>query len=393
MNKTVLFAWELGSGGGHVGNLVPVARELAIHGYRPVFVLRNVTGHYPSLESAGFPILQAPQWPTSVTGKWRASSYADILAVHGYGSVEGLSRLVKAWEGLFQVTTPALIVADHSPTVCLAARDIIPAILLGNGFTLPPAYLPTFPPLRLRASRTRTRETMPQERVLGVIRQVQHIHHRSAPDTLPALLDTAKRFVFSLPELDPYRALRREPLFFPFDCATRALPLPTAPSLYAYCSDKHPELEAIAHALAGLEAPVSAYFREERKVLSRFLEGLGIHVHSNPPPYDEALSQASAVLSQAGQATAHSALITGRPQILSPIHLEAKLTSQALVELGVGIEIQRPIKIRRLRKILKKVLEDKAMAERAMALAHTIAARERTDSLSAVVSACRTLAA
>nr|VFJ64963.1 MAG: UDP:flavonoid glycosyltransferase YjiC, YdhE family [Candidatus Kentron sp. DK] len=387
MKRTVLFAWELGSGGGHVGNLVPVARELATCGYQPVFAVRDVTGYYPSLESTGFPVLQAPQWPFRAPPMWRASCYADILAVHGYRDAEGLSRLIRAWEALFQLIRPALIVADHSPTVCLAAAGSIPLVLLGNGFTLPPVHLPVFPRLR-----PRVRETLSQEHILKVIRKAQAIRHRASPETLPALFEPAKRFVLSLPELDPYRAFRREPVLFPFDAATAPQPLPAFPSLYAYCSDEHPELAAIAHALAGLDARVSVHFRERRKVFGRFLAGLGVNVYWDPPPYGEVLSSARIVLSQAGQATAHAALITGRPQALSPIHLEAELTTQALVSLGVGIRLPKPIRVRRLRKTLQRAMKDEGMEERAVALAGAIAARPRTDTLSGVVSLCGELA-
>ena len=44
---TVLIAWELGGGMGHVARLMPVARELAAQRHRPILVLKNLVEPAP----------------------------------------------------------------------------------------------------------------------------------------------------------------------------------------------------------------------------------------------------------------------------------------------------------------------------------------------------------
>ena len=74
----------------------------------------------------------------------------------------------------------------------------------------PPADMPAFPPLL-----NNVQPLVPQERILDVVQAVQRQRGRPAPETLPGLLVTAGRFIRTLPELDPYNPMRREPLVGP----------------------------------------------------------------------------------------------------------------------------------------------------------------------------------
>ena len=49
---TVLVAWELGGGMGHVARLLPVARELAAQGHRAIFVVKNLVEPAPLLANS-----------------------------------------------------------------------------------------------------------------------------------------------------------------------------------------------------------------------------------------------------------------------------------------------------------------------------------------------------
>ncbi len=132
--------WELGAGFGHVQPLLNVARELARHGHRPVFAVKNLLEAAPLLNSEPFPVLQSPLWPTRrMRGEqaFRAASYADILAIRGFADPEELYPLVRGWRSLIDVVRPDLIVCDHSPTLCLAAYRSVPVVMIGTGFTVP----------------------------------------------------------------------------------------------------------------------------------------------------------------------------------------------------------------------------------------------------------------
>ena len=111
-NRTVLLAWELGRGMGHIYRLVPIARELVAQGCRVVFALREQTDAtviptvLPDAE-----ILPAPCHIRLASegerGRRSACNYADMLYVCGYDSRESLEPLVAQWQGLFDTVKPA----------------------------------------------------------------------------------------------------------------------------------------------------------------------------------------------------------------------------------------------------------------------------------------------
>ena len=75
----------------------------------------------------------------------RGKSYANILAANGFAHERELKLRAEAWDRLFTVLSPDVIVAESSPTACLAARGRIPLMAAGSGFDVPPADLAIFP--------------------------------------------------------------------------------------------------------------------------------------------------------------------------------------------------------------------------------------------------------
>ena len=67
-------------------------------------------------------------WPTrprAGSGSFLAASFADVLAVHGFATADELHPMVQGWQGLLDLARPALVVCDHSPTLCLAALGFV----------------------------------------------------------------------------------------------------------------------------------------------------------------------------------------------------------------------------------------------------------------------------
>ena len=60
--KTVLFAWELGGGFGHIAGMRRYAARLAAHGVRMVAAVRN-PGMAQVPADIGVEVLRAPPWP------------------------------------------------------------------------------------------------------------------------------------------------------------------------------------------------------------------------------------------------------------------------------------------------------------------------------------------
>ncbi len=386
--KTVLCAWELGSGLGHVAGLRLIAKRLTEQGFRIVFAAPDVVHPLALLKQDGFPLVQAPIWPESlhdVNPPFRsAGSYADILALHGYTNPDPLLAMVVAWQQLFTVVKPDLILADHCPTLCLAARERIPVILLGNGFALPPTETHEFPSLRPHIP-----PIAPQKHLLAVVHEVQKRLGQSALETLPRLLATHARFVCSFPELDPYAKVRQEPLFAPVETLPEPTPLPESPSAFAYIAPDDENIEAAMLALRSLNFPVSVYFRGPAGAYGPFLQSRGIHVYNEPPAFEKVIREASVILSHANHITAHAALTAGRPQVLLPLCLEMQLTAQALKTLGVATICDLAATAQdTIASAMELAAHDPRMRTLSQSWANGFAARKYSSPLNAATNAC-----
>lgn len=384
--KTALFAWELGAHLGHAVPLFRIAQGVEAAGYRAVFAFKDVVFSRRGLGQSKIPLFQAPVWPKEYALKSRPFSgagFGDILAKCGFAQEEDLGALVQAWDELFHHVRPDLVVADYAPTVCLAAYGTIPLAVVGTGFTVPPADRPTFPPLREDQP-----PLMAESRLLDNVAAVQRRRGRPVPPTLPALFAAPLRVVGCFPELDPYRAVRREPVAGPLEPLPEPSPLPPERRVFGYLDADHESTDELVQAVVDYGAPGEFYLRGDSAALAKFLALRGLVVHEQPPPLPEAMMRARAVLSHAGSGTSHAALAAGRPQLLLTRHHEAELTATALERLGVAVRLSGDADRDALKEGLRSVLEDGALADRAIYWSRVVADRPRLDALALTVEAC-----
>ncbi len=172
--STILYAWELGGGLGHLLRSLPLARKLAGRGHRVIAALRELRragvmvdcssatakSSRPSAETlrldesgglhSEIAFLPAPYLA------WRIAepiepvrTYADLLHNVGFAHIEDLRILTRAWRTIFALARPDVVLCDHSPTALLAASlDEIPCATIGTGFCCPPCDGESLPDLR-----------------------------------------------------------------------------------------------------------------------------------------------------------------------------------------------------------------------------------------------------
>lgn len=381
----VLIGWELGAGLGHVRRLLAVARGLAAHGHRPIFVVRNLVEPGPVLSGERFPVLQAPMYPPRPRSKpFKAAAISDIFATQGFDNPDELLCMVEAWQRLIDLTRPELIISDYSPTLSLAAFGVNPMVIVGDGFTMPPSDLSSFPLLRPSVP-----ITMPQDRILAVVREVQWRRKRPAPETLPGLFAADARFVCTLHELDPYRRQRKEKVLGPFERPPPPAPLPEKPRFFAYLASDHKSTYKAARGLADIEVPGSFFIRRAPSSLVRSLRQKGFTVYETPAPLAEVLKDATTIIHHGGIGTTEVAVGVGRPQIILPRHLEQQLTARALVELGVGKACDGNFVPEAVANALRVVVDEPAFGQRAVGFAERLGRRKPADNVQKIVETCR----
>jgi hypothetical protein len=370
--KTILLAWELGEGLGHLPPLKAIAQAAKAEGARPVFALRDAVLTREALAEIDAQILPAPFWPTPSLPPTTSGTYADVLIGNGFSSAANVRALVGAWAQVVDLVKPDLIVCEHAPGAALAAFGRIPIAMVGNGFVVPPtdgAEFPSYEPGRGEPQRQRP--------LLSVIQEALGDMGRSAPKTICEPFRGVFRGIYTFPALDTYRRVRREPVLGPIEPVPPLSPLPAKRKLFAYSAADYVLINEVTQALMDLGPQASAYFRGSLGARGEVIKSRGVQVYDTAPALSSVLPEASVVFSHGGTGFTYAALAAGRPHILNPRHFEARATAQALEELGAGIALH-PFEPKKFREAVVRANEDRGLrdsAQKAGAMAQAFVAQ------------------
>lgn len=358
--KTILFAWELGEGLGHLPALKAIALAAKAEGARVVFALREPGPARAALAALDAEILAAPFWPTPVLPAKLSGSYADLIAANGFSSVANARTVIGGWDHLFDAVRADLVVSEHAPGAVIAAFGRIPVALVGNGFVVPPADAAWFPPYE-----TGRGNAAAQADVLEVVRDALTVLGRRAPDELCDPFRGVFRGVFAFPALDHYRGVRREAQLGPVEPMPPLTPLPAKRKLFAYSAADAAMIEPMTQALMTLGPQAGVYLRGSLGARAAVLRSRGVTVHDTAPPLASVLPEASAVFSHGGSGFTHAALAAGRPHIIYPRHGEAHYTARMVEALGAGIVIN-PFEPKRFAEAVARANDDRATRDAAL---------------------------
>ncbi len=392
--KTVIFAWELGRGLGHVMNMRRTAQRLAPHGIRAVAAFSD-TSSAGLLQQVFDEVVDAPRWPLHARHPAQRSALSsatlnDILSGAGLADGAAVDRLLGAWDELFRKTRPALVIADFAPLAALAARGRIPLVLLGNGYTLPPREMPRFPLLH--------RQALPvwdEGRTLATVNASALRRGWQALERLPQLFSGDACLVQSFPLLDPYDTQRTQELDGPIFDRVPASRAADANSIFAYLSAGYMPHPSLLQALK----PFAPRLRIHAPRMSvNELDDLrlaGARIDAEPAPLAEVLPDTRLIVHNGGSGVASEALVAGVPQLVLSAQIEQDLNAQALQIAGVG----RCVKIHEpgasvSSEFIADMLADEALATKAAELAEEHRGfLARRDALSICESKCLRLLA
>lgn len=387
MSPSVLFAWELGDGLGHVTRLLRIAEWLSRAGVSCRFAVRNVELAGAAVQAAGFELLQSPlakverirgpDGPQPVTA-------GDILAAVGFASESRLSPIVGAWDGLLHATAPDLVVTDYAPTANLALfGGNVPWVVVGDGFTLPPHDTERFLPFR------RARPAFEEEQLLAVVARVQARRHRPVPGRLPQLFEGSARFVVTLPELDPWLKARKVPPIGPVDPPPRPVDTVPTDAYFAYLSASYEPTFRVLEGLLASGAKGSVFLRDATQAQREEWRQRGLLVWDSPRPLRDAAQNAAVIVHHGGVGTAEQALGLGRPQLLVPRHFEQTANATSLGGLGVAVALRSggQFTAEHVGQALALAMRPGEMQARARVRAEALAARS-SDAAGLVGRAC-----
>lgn len=380
---TILLAWELGDGMGHVGRLLSLAERFAMDGFKPVFAVRDAFGTMQRLRRSRFPVLQAPLVTSMRTGEggFFARNFADILGVIGFGDLERMRAATHVWRSLVDLVQPSLVVGDFSPVLALAlARREIPMLVVGSGFAVPPASLATFPDINPSG-----KSSLVEADLLAIANRLLAEDGRAEVDSLPSLVGGDGQCVCTWPRLDPYAPHRRVAALGPMAPSPPQRARPTgAPSWFAYVAADSPMAESLLDGLLATTTRGAAFIRKASVELVAKFAARGHLLHRSVPPLEEVLATASVIIHHGGINTAETALAMGVPQMIVSRHLEQHLTGAAVAQIGAGRAVRGRFQADVLARGIDRMARDATIAQAAERAAAEIT--DRRGALDQVVA-------
>jgi len=382
----ILLGWELGAGTGHVVMLSRTAEALRACGHEAIFAVQHI-GAMP----AGSAAWQAPLWPQQLTTQARRAgsgpaTMGDILAVLGLADGRAVAAMVTAWENILAVTRPHAIIAEYAPMLLVAANGRVPTLSTGTGFSLPPAYLPSFPTL------TGQPAAVDEPKLLHTVNAALASVGRPTLPGLPALFTADRTLPAAFAEFDPYRSVRREGHGAPSLSGAIAESRGDGDELFAYMSGSETRPNAFWNGLVRSGVPVRVYDARLTPADRDVLERAGVTVEIGKVPFDRIVERSRIVMSHGGLGFVSSALIAGLPQIVAPFDLEKRLISASVVGLRLGVEQRLAgLEADSFANLVRRTMADQALVDRARAAAPSFRARAARSSTDEIADAIQEL--
>jgi hypothetical protein len=367
----IAFAWELGSGMGHIQRILPLAKKMQERGHEVICVVRHVINAEKILGCHGIKVLQAPAWQIKVLNRFPDTfNYAQILYNLGYLADEGLIVMAKAWRNLFDIIMPDLLIVDHSPTALIAARGgKIKAVLYGSGYFVPPRQNPMpslIPWLKVPNEFLEDSEKIVTDTINAVLTELR------APllDSLSDLFDVDENILATFQELDHYQTRVEEKYWLPvINLSEGESPVwpetGFAKKIFCYLKPNYPHLEELLKILQQIEASVICFIPKPPKRIIEKFHCANMEFAARPLNMGQVCKDSDLVICHAGHGTIAVTLLHGKPLVLLPgdKQLEQILIAQHVAKLHAGIIILTRHGKRDYRRGILRVLSEHRFTE------------------------------
>jgi hypothetical protein len=348
MPNTILFAWELGGGLGHLAPVAPFFGRLREMGYRVVLAGRDLSRARPLLGGLGVELVQAPI-KTARTGDRIdvLRSFAHIAHNCGLADFDEFAGLAEAWRQLFEYVRPNIVLCDHAPIALVTARGMaVRHATIGTGFCCPPDIypLPDFRPWLPNAEEAIRQD---EDRVTENVNRLLEERGCDPIDRLGQLYgEVDDCFLTTFAEIDHYPCRRGGQYWGPLD-----MPMGDAPiwpkdggkKAFAYLKLTR-ELPIILRALEEQELCSLVYVDRLPFRLKVRYESNRLRIVTSPVNLREVGQQCELAILTGGHGSTASMLLSGRPVLQIPGNLEQTLTGLAVerIQAGLCVNPKRP---------------------------------------------------
>lgn len=383
--KSILIAWELGGGMGHVMRAAALARAFDDSGVQAAVSLADLADTPHARWPSRCRILQAPRGLRLPRNRSAPATFGELLYSCGYDDGNQLSALVTAWAHLIEIIGPDLVVVDHAPTAQLAARiQGVPVARIGSGFFAPPPVAPT-PCYRTWEPVNGERAWRAEALVLANINAIFKVCAEAQCDSLAAAVLPDLELLLGLPETDCYQHLRLpgSVSYLGYERSGAQGQLPTWPEpappavkrLAAYLKGDYQAIESIVGVLREHHATVAYVSACDESTARRWTSE---HLSISRTPLDLAACarDCDAVICHAGAGTVPVFLEAGKPAFMLPYQAEQRINAMQIQALGAGAFLDPAAAQTTFRTALQEFLDDERKGVAARALASRFAGGE-----------------
>jgi len=344
MAKRILIGWELGGGLGHLVQIRMLAREFLERGFEVLVAVASPRNgaqiFWSERNRRNFTLLRTPSMGLGLQTSIAAEppvTFADLLYLRGFGDRHLLAATTAIWRNLLREIKPDLVVSDFSPLLNLAARGLVPLIVVGNGYMIPPNDRP-LPPIGPWISEIPLYSQRHEDEILDAVRSLPRPADTSPIARLGELFHGSETFLCTFPEFDPYQQFSRRYYYTPFNIPEFSNPpiLAERPSeaVFVYLPGDHPSLPVLLEIFSMLERRCTLYAPGIDSQLKASYARFGHQVLESPADLSDVLMRVGLTVHHAGLAMVHAALFAGVPQLLLPLALEHVVTARGMRQFG-----------------------------------------------------------
>lgn len=365
--KRALLTWELGDNFGHIATLIKISAGLKREGFDVFVALQNIAGVAPLLHGLDATILAAPyariKPPSDPTRP--VLTYADDLRPCGYDKPDELAALIRAWDGLYQLVQPDVLITNSAPTALLAAMPYAMfKVNIGLGYEVPQLSTP-MPALRYWENNDAAVIAEHEAAVVGIINTALALLHRAPISSIKDILSTDLSLLTTFSDLDHYPARADGHYVGPFFVEDAGLDVEWTPRrskeikrIFAYLSHGQ-DIEAVIKALC--QSPHDVILIA-RRLSAQNVKALSSHSHlrvfTDPVKIGKLAADADLCITHGGAGTFVQFLLCGVPQIVFPIHIEQLMAAKRVEQMGSGVIGQSYGDARKVTDAIHAVLSD-----------------------------------
>ncbi|PAV24782.1 hypothetical protein CF392_14355 [Tamilnaduibacter salinus] len=337
----ILLIWELGEDLGHLARLSKQAEAFMGRGHKVTVAAKDLSRANVFFRGSRVRLVQSPIWLPRLKRPRLTKTLADILAYKGYGDVEGLSALVKAWRTLLADAKPDLVIFDYAPTALLASRDLaIPRVIVSNSYSFP---VPGIPVQDLCPWVKAPLEAMQrnEQRVVDNVNQVAKRESLPGIHCIADLYEHDAAFNADIPTFDIFAAERSAPVYVGPPANRMSFPVCDwgpggGKRVLVYLKPARQHVDAALKTLAESDVIVRGYYAGKMTPELRSLQSPSFQLSDSPLDMAASLEGADKVVAHAGIGTVCDSLLAGKPLFGLPTQIEQTFNSHKLAELGMG---------------------------------------------------------